>query len=370
MPDDPLNVLLVAGRFEVRGATSYTLRLAEHLEKYGVRPTIVCSNAEGIESTRRARLQIREYPHVELPVVGRLLREWILPPLHESPPDLIHIQARPLLGLGSWLARRRQRPFVITVHDFPPAGRRPRFDRQLGPKVIAVSDSVRDAVLEAWRLPPGDVTVIHSGVETEPAGRSLPVLEPGHVPVVGTAGPLEAVKGLPYFLSAAQKVNKVRDDVQFLIAGAGPEEANLRRLARRLKIDRQVTFAPNLRDFGPSVAAVDVFCLPSLQQGLGSIMLEAMAMGKPVIASAVGGIHSVIRDGETGLLVPPSQSAPIAEGILDLLRDPVRARAIGEAGRAFVKHEFRAETMVERTVEVYHQVLEAWRPVPQEATSK
>jgi len=367
MADDPLNVLLVAGRFEVRGTTNYTLRLAEHLGEYGVRPTIVCSSAEGIEATRRARLPIREYPHVELPVIGRLLREWIVPPLQEAPPDLIHIQSRALLGLGSWLAHRLHRPFVMTVHDFPPAGRRPRFDRQFALKVIAVSDSVRDAVLETWRLAPGDVAVIHSGVEAEPDERSLPVLEPGHVPVVGTAGPLEAVKGIPYFLSAAQKVNKVRDDVQFLVAGAGPEEANLRRLARRLKIDRQVTFAPNLRDFGPSVAAVDIFCLPSLQQGLGTIMLEAMAMGKPVIASSVGGIHSVIRDGETGLLVPPSQSAPIADRILDLLRDPVRARAIGEAGRAFVKHEFRAESMVERTVELYHQVLGTWRPVLQEA---
>jgi glycosyltransferase involved in cell wall biosynthesis len=96
-------------------------------------------------------------------------------------------------------------------------------------------------------------------------------------------------------------------------------------------------------------------------------MLEAMAMGKPVIASAVGGIHSVIRDGETGLLVPPSRSGPIAEHILSLLHDPVRARAIGEAGRVFVKQEFRMETMVERTAELYHQILESWQPAPQEA---
>lgn len=360
-----LNVLLVAGRFEVRGATSYTLRLAEHLGEHGFRPTIVCSDAGGIESSRRARLRIFEFPHVDLPVIGRLLREWVVIPFHDAPPDLVHIQGRTQLGLGSWIARRLHRPFVVTVHDFPTA--RHRFDRRFGRKVIAVSDSVRDAVLEAWRLSPDDVTVIYSGVETNNAVTSLPVLEPGHVPVVGTAGPLEAVKGIPYFLSAAQKVNKVREDVQFLIAGAGPEEANLRRLARRLKIDRQVTFAPNLRDFGPSVAAVDVFCLPSLQQGLGSIMLEAMAMGKPVIASAVGGIHSVIRDGETGLLVPPSQSGPIALRILELLQDPVRARAIGEAGRAFVRREFRMETMVERTAELYHQVLDSWQPALQEA---
>ena len=367
MREHPLNIVLLAGRFQVRGTTNYTLRLAENLHQFGVRPTIICSDARGIDPARLDGLDLREFRNVDVPVIGRLLREWIILPFQDDTPDLIHVQSRQMLGLGTWLARRLHRPLVLTIHDFPPPGRKQSFNRQFGRKIIAVSESVRDAVMTAYGLTADDVVVIHSGVESNDNPSGSPVLDPEHIPVVGTAGPLEAVKGIPFFLAAAAKVNAVRDDVQFLIAGAGPEEHNLRRLARRLKIDRQVTFAPNLRDFGQSIAAVDIFCLPSLQQGLGTIMLDAMAMGKPVIASGVGGIHSIIRDGQNGLLVPPSQSEPIAERILGLLNDPVQARAIGEAGRAFVRSEFRVETMVDWTAALYHAILKVWQPKLQKA---
>jgi glycosyltransferase involved in cell wall biosynthesis len=114
-----------------------------------------------------------------------------------------------------------------------------------------------------------------------------------------------------------------------------------------------------MHDFTASLSAMDIFCLPSLQQGLGAIMMEGMAMGKPVIASNVGGVYSVVSDGETGLLVPPSDSRRLAERIQELLNDPVAARAIGEAGRQLIRDNFNVETMVERTVELYHQVLQS-----------
>ena len=88
-------------------------------------------------------------------------------------------------------------------------------------------------------------------------------------------------------------------------------------------------------------------------------MMEAMAMGKPVIASDVGGVYSVVCDGATGLLVPPSDSRRLAERIQELLNDPIAARAIGEAGRQLIREDFNVETMVERTVDLYDQVLKA-----------
>lgn len=356
MTDEALKVLLLAGQFEVRGTSRYTLRLAERLPEYGVQPLIVCSDARRIDPARRKNLLLREYQHLDSPLIGRLIREWVIPPLQENPPDVIHIQSRPLLSLGIWLSRRLERPFVLTMHDFPPPGRSLSWDPVFGKKIIAVSDSVGAAVRQAFGVADEMVTVIHSGVEADPHVPLEPVLDPGHLPVVGVAGPLEVVKGLPYFLGAAQRVREVRPDVEFLIAGAGPEEFNLRRLARLLAIDRHVTFIPQLRDFTAALAAMDIYCLPSLQQGLGTVMLEAMALGRPVIATRVGGVYSVVRDGDTGLLVPPSQSGPLAERILELLQDPLRARAIGEAGRLLVRQHFRVETMLERTAALYRTI--------------
>src|SRR5690606_21945349 len=145
--------------------------------------------------------------------------------------------------------------------------------------------------------------------------------------------PLEATKGLPFFLGAAARVVREYPDCEFLISGAGPEEHNLRRLARSLDLASHVTFVSNLYDFNMSIDAMDIFCLPSLQQGLGVTMLEAMARGRPVIATGVGGVHSIVTDGKTGIVVPPSDSVKLSEKILELLRDPEKARRIGEAGR-------------------------------------
>jgi glycosyltransferase involved in cell wall biosynthesis len=102
---------------------------------------------------------------------------------------------------------------------------------------------------------------------------------------------------------------------------------------------------------------MDVFCLPSLRQGLGTIMLEAMALGRPVIATGVDGVYSVVRDNETGLVVPPSNSGRLAQRILELLRDPFRARRIADNARQMVLRDFNVDRMVRETAEVYRQVL-------------
>jgi glycosyltransferase involved in cell wall biosynthesis len=157
--------------------------------------------------------------------------------------------------------------------------------------------------------------------------------------------------------------------VEFVIAGAGPEESNLRRLAVALKIDSRVTFLPSLLEFGDALAAMDIFCLPSLQQGIGTIMLEAMARGKPVIATRVGGIFQVVRDEVTGLLVPPSDSEALANRMLGLLNDPIKARAMGRAARTQVQRDFSVESMVSKTTALYREVLAEKTPRKRQAIS-
>src|SRR5262249_5775045 len=253
-----------------------------------------------------------------------------------------------------------------TVHKHPEERARLRIDRRDCRQVIAVSDSVRDELLRRFVLPAEIVTVISSGVDTiVPDDVRLP-LEPGRVPVIGTGGPLGAVKGLPWFLGAARQVLEVRNDVEFLVAGAGPEEANLRRVARELEIAEKVTFVPYLLSFTESLSATDIFVLPSLQQGLGTIMLEAMALGRPVIATGVGGVSSVIHHGETGLIVPPQNSGELARRILELLEQPARARAFGTRARQLVVERYNVETMVQKTADVYRAIAAAV-PLPEPA---
>lgn len=354
---DRLNVLLLADVFEVRGSSNYTLLLARHLESYGWNPTIVCPSAGRIPQEKREGLCILEFPRFTYPLWGRFVLESLVRTLDDSPPDLIHIQSRSVLTHGTWLARKLERPFVVSVHDCLQPGEAFRFDARWGRRIIAVSEAVSTALLNQAPLQSDWISVIRSGIETNVEVPSLPVLDPGHIPVVGTACPLESVKGIPFLLGAAQRVLAEHPQVEFLISGAGPEETNLRRMARELGIDGHVTFVPNLLDFAEPLAAMDIFCLPSLQQGLGTIMLQAMGMGKPVIASNVGGVHDVVRNDENALVVRPADAQHLAERILELLNDPVRARTIAAAGRKTVCHNFSAERMVQQTAELYRAVL-------------
>lgn len=359
MSDSDFDVLLLASRFQVRGSCATTLRLVERLPLHGVKPELVCPCANLVDAARRKRLRVRELRYLDFPILDRLALRTLETLYSDRPPELIHLQSRRLLNIGTRLARRLNRPFILTVHDYLRPRERLVIDRKWCGKIIAVSESVRQNLLTRAGIPQDLVAVVASGVEAGVA--TCRPLEPGHVPVIGTAGPLEAVKGFPFFLGAARQVLDRKFDVEFLVAGAGPEEANLRRLARHLGIAGKVTFVPYLLDFRRSLQAMDIFVLPSLQQGLGTVMLEAMALGKPVIASGVGGVHTIVRHEETGLMVPPSNSAELARRIVELLENPARARTIGEAARDLVERDFSIDRMVGQVVEVYRDVARSYR---------
>jgi glycosyltransferase involved in cell wall biosynthesis len=360
--DEPLpRILLLAGRYALRGTWSYTLRLAEHLPEHGFSTTVICPDARRVDPVRRQELHIQQYPLIQTPLWGQVVLAMLYRQLEKQPPHLIHIQSRSAVKAGLWLARRLNVPYIQSVHDFLQTRQRFVCDRRLCRKIIAVSEAVRSDLLGKAGLPSELVTVVPPGVE---CGESVagPVLQPGRVPVIGTAGPLESIKGMPFFLGAAALVLQSQRDVEFLIAGAGPEEINLRRLARELGINDHVTFVPNLLDFDEALLAMDVFCLPSLQQGIGTIMLEAMALGRPVIATRVGGVYRIIRDNETGLLVPPSDSRRLGERILELLDLPARSRAIGAAGQREVEDRYSVQQMIRQTVELYREILNVSSP--------
>lgn len=356
MPDR-LKVLLLAGRFEVRASSAYSIRLLENLPKQGIDAEMICSDANKVIPEKRAVLPIREYRRFDRPLWGRVVLEAIRRDRQTSPPDLVHVQSPQVYQQGLWLARQWGRPVVLTVPTslfsrvrLPEVGGRCR-------RVIAISKPVADDLIKQNRVPASFVTVIRSGVEAAAFHGEFEVLSGDREPVVGTAGPLEATKGLPFFLGAAARVIREYPNCQFLVSGAGPEEHNLRRLARSLDLAEHVTFVSNLYDFGMSLDAMDIFCLPSLQQGLGVTMLEAMVRGKPVIATGVGGVDSIISDGVTGLVVPPSDSERLSEKILELLRDPERARRIGDAGRNIVQEQFRVDRMMHETAELYREIV-------------
>src|SRR5258708_5193511 len=214
MSESELQVLLLAGRFEVRGSCAYTLRLATALGQRGIEARIVTPDARQVDARIRSRLKIQEIRRLDTPVWGELVARFLLSEARRDLPHLIHVQSQRAARYGRWLARRLERPYVLTIHEHLPEGAELKLDRKNCRQVIAVSESVRDDLVRRFELPGEMVTVIASGVETASVP-DLPLpLEPGRVPVIGTAGPLEAVKGLPWFLGAARQVLDVRNDLE------------------------------------------------------------------------------------------------------------------------------------------------------------
>lgn len=350
-------MLLLAARFEARGTCNYTLRLADHLHEHGVEAAIACTSAAAVAPSRRQGLAIREHPYLETPLLARWAVSELRRACRDKPPELVHVQSRKILPAAQRLCRRLRLPYVVTVHDLQQSRRRFPATTWMR-KVIAVSDAVKENLLTYGQVPDESIQVIPGGVEVPQPGAE-PSLDGGRVPVVGTAGPLERIKGHPYFLQAAQIVLSRGIDAEFLVAGAGPEESNLRRLTRLLGIAEKVTFVPYLHEFTDVLQTMDVFCLPSLQQGLGTIMLEAMARNKPVIATGVGGVYSVVHDGRTGLLVPRGDASALADKIVALLECPEEARRLACNARELVAAQFAVGPMVEQTAALYRELIQS-----------
>ena len=356
-------ILLLAGELRMRGGTAYTLRLKRNLADYGFDTSLIAESMGQLSRELCQKLKVREVTHMSTPLLNRaVLRLFAAEYEHKPHPRLIHIQSRRMIKPGMMLASICNIPCIVTMHDYLGERESLRIQPNICRRVIAVSDSVRNDLLARTGLNPDIVQVIRSGVDLDTVAASAEILPGDRPPVIGTAGALELIKGIHFFLGAAKRVLEQYPKTQFLVSGSGPEEMRLRELTRSLEIEKSVTFVPSLNDFSAAIEAMDIFCLPSLKQGLGSIMLEAMARGRPVIATKTGGVYSVVKDQQNGLIVPAGDVENLAQRMIDLLTRPERARELGEAGREHVRKEYSVTRMLEQTATLYRELL---KPVTQ-----
>jgi L-malate glycosyltransferase len=171
--------------------------------------------------------------------------------------------------------------------------------------------------------------------------------------VIGAAGRLVRLKGHADLLRAAALLRPRWPALRVEIAGEGVERPALQDEARRLGVEGQVTFLGWQTDMGAALARWDVLVQPSLDEGFGLAVLEAMAAGLPVVASRVGGLPEVVQEGRTGLLVAPADPSGLAAALESLLRDPDLGRTMGAAGQERARAHFPVERMVTSIAEIY-----------------
>jgi glycosyltransferase involved in cell wall biosynthesis len=208
-------------------------------------------------------------------------------------------------------------------------------------------------------IAPDRIEVVHDGVDVRGIERHALVDAhaafwlPAGAPIVGNVAALAPHKGQRHLVAAAARVVRELPDTRFLIIGEGELREALARQIKDLGLDRHVFLTGFRTDVLGLMKSFDVFAMSSVTEGLGSAILEAMALARPVVATRAGGIPEAVEDAVTGLLVPPHDDAALAAGISALLRDQALRDRFGAAGRERVERDFSIDRLVEGTARVY-----------------
>jgi glycosyltransferase involved in cell wall biosynthesis len=271
-------------------------------------------------------------------------------------------------------------PVLVTVHNsllYPDKSILPescfhRVLKGLDPLVaryITVSEALRQE-LAGRGINPGKIATIYNGIDTRKFALNMfnskawnkegkeelsPLLGfPGLK--VGTAGRLVFHKGLDLFIRAAARVAQHYPDVRFFIAGEGPERAKLESLCDILGMREKVFFLGHVSQIPAYLSCLDLFVLPSRNEGLSLSLLEAGATGLPLIASAVGGIPEIIRHGKTGLLVPAEDVIALEKAMSWLISQPQNRKKLGLEAAGDIRSRFAEENMLKETEKIYEEI--------------
>ncbi|MBN1914052.1 MAG: glycosyltransferase family 4 protein [Candidatus Omnitrophica bacterium] len=363
-----MNILYLTNHLDIGGITSYILTLTEGLTSRG-HHIYVASSAGGL----REQLQKKKAGYFYIPIrVKNELHPQILlsffkllPKVKEKDIDIIHANSRVTQVLASLLSRATGRPYIFTCHGFF----KKKISRIISPcwgrRVIAVSEEVKAHLKEDFRAKEEIIRVINNGIDinkfkvTSPNYKAQIKKEMGlsYAPLIGIVARLSDVKGHVYLIRAMPEIIKSIPAAQLLIAGDGKMKKELVELAQNLGIMDKVFFIPAGKDTERLLSALDVFVLPSLKEGLGLSLMEAMACGLAVVGSDVGGIRSLIKTDETGILVGPKDTHAIASAVIGLLKDVQKREKLGDNARSFIRNHFPQEGMVLETERIYLECL-------------
>jgi glycosyltransferase involved in cell wall biosynthesis len=364
----PPTVLVVSNHGEIVGGGEVSLLgLLEHLDRARWTP-IVVTPSEGAVAARCRSLGLSVHvvhlPSLRRPrpaVIGAVLALRRL--IRATDARLVHANgSRAMLyaGLAGRLARR---PVVWHVRVAEPELPLDTLLCALASAVIVNSRAV------ARRFPQAradTIHCIHNGVDLRrfsPRTPSVPLQAalgiPEGAPVVGSVGRFVPWKGYRVLLEAARIIDALLPGVHWLLVGDGEERARLEAQVRALGLRSRVHFTGWREDVPEMLALCDLFVLPSFGEHFGRVLVEAMAMGKAVVATDAGGVPEIVVHGECGLLVPPGDPRALAEALLALLRDPVRADRLGRAGRRRTEAQFDIARHAEAVEAAYSQLVSA-----------
>lgn len=272
-------------------------------------------------------------------------------------PAVVSTVAMPVEGYDVGLLRKA----VYVMFD--------RFSERFVDRFIVVSETLRERLIKKHRIPSEKIVKICNGIEAEDYhidsefGYKIKdefSIEPD-AKLIGTVGRLVWQKGLTYFIQAIKHIVdselQIAGKIKFLIIGEGNERKSLEKLVMKLGIENNVIFTGFRKDVKEILQALDIFVLPSIREGQPIILLEAMAMGKPIVATDIEGVNETVVDGLTGILLPPRDPHLLAEAIMYSLKDSKKAQEMGQAGRKIAEEKFNLKDKIKQHAQLYETII-------------
>ena len=362
-----MNILHITNELDIGGITTYVLLLAGNLKKRGHNLYIASSGGELLAKFTEAGvayipIPIRTKCEVSPKMAASLFK--LLPVVRKNNIEIIHSHSRTTRVLADTLAKMTGRVHVTTYHGFY----KKRFSHRVfpcwGAKVIAISEPVETYLIKERGLKKEKIKLIHHGIDVEESkGRLMGSAGLrqrwglGSGPLIGIVSRLADIKGHSYLIEAMRPVLVELPSAQLIIVGEGKMKEELIGLTKKLGLEKNIIFISTVLDTKEVLSILDVFVVPSLEEGLGLSLMEAMAFGLPCIGSEVGGIKDLIRHGVNGLLVKPADVKGLAAAISELFKDRQKAAALSNNARDFINQEFPLSKMISETEKVYQECL-------------
>ena len=296
--------------------------------------------------------------------------------LRNERPDIVHTHTSKAGILGRWAAFFVRVPVIIhTPHGHVFWGYFGKLKTRIFILLEKISALVTDRLvmlteqekidhLHFHIAPENKFSVVHSGINldefsntsVDPAAMKRRLGIPEDNLIVGTVGRLTSIKGHRYLIEAARKIAGSRPDTTFVILGDGELLDELKNMVTRSDIEENIKFLGWRSDVAEVMSTFDIFALPSLNEGMGRVLVEAMALGRPIVASNIGGIPDLVVDCENGYLVPVGDVETLAARIKKLLDDPEKREEMGECGKK-IAIDYSANAMVEKIDRVYRKLV-------------
>ena len=371
-----IHVLHVITRLDVGGSTENTVISTTRMPRAEFTSSLISGRTvdpppQLAETLQAAGVPWFEVPHLVRPVgpandCRAFVCLWRL--IRKIRPDIVHTHSSKAGFVGRLAARMAGVPRIVyTPHGHVFQGyfsasvtrsfiAMERLAARWTDRIITLTDAEAQQHLALMIGRPTQFVTIPSGIDLDAVVAATPVRLALDGPVIGTVARLVPIKGHQYLVDAAPEILTRCPTARFVFVGEGESRRVLEERVRTLGLEDRVLFTGYREDVPSLLAGMDLVVLPSLNEGMGRVLVMAMALGKPIVATRVGGVPELLADGEAGWLVPPADSAALARAISNLLSDLQRGRSLAEAGRLRVAR-YSAQAMVESLGRLYREVM-------------